>query len=436
MSGWETNWEIAESKQVAGGQGVVVKVRNKETNSYGALKTLHMESISQKERRLRFKREVETLAELNIEGVPKIFEHNVDDVLDKDKGLYFICEWIDGQRLSDKVNKENISIEEAVNITLQLCEILSACHKSGICHRDIKPDNILITDQGKLFLVDFGIAYSDNSSVKLDTELGQELGNRFLRIPDLAAGREKRSPRADITLVVGILFYLITKKVPRILINEKGHPPHVALANEMYIIKEKTPNFNKIERIFEIGFKPSVDLRFQKIEELKAMLEDVLKEDEAFCDPLTEELEKFNELVNSAIVQSWSQIESKLYETSLALEMKLRDLAHQNNLLSIHNAGFSWVSIPGKKVEFTYTLCRNNSRNPNSRIWHSLELVGDTNSYYEASYKLNDGEKIVYRHGLASDIDAFAQTINNHATSLFSTVVKDLREKIANEFKK
>lgn len=434
MSSWETNWEIADSKKVAGGQGIVVKVRNKVTKSYGALKTLHSELINQKERRLRFQREIESLAELNVKGVPKIFEHNIEDVPDKDKDLYFICEWVEGQRLSDKINKENISIEEAVNFTLQLCEIVGACHKCGICHRDIKPDNILITDQGELFLVDFGIAYSDSGTVGLNTEIGQELGNRFLRIPDLAAGREKRSPRADITLVVGIFFYLITKKVPRILINEKGHPPHVALEDEISNIKETTPNFNKIERIFEIGFKPSVDLRFQKIEELKAMIEEVLTEDEPLSDTLTEELEKFNEMINSAIVQSRSQIENKLYGTSLALEMQLRDLAHQNNFLPIHNAGYGWVSIPGKKVEFTFTLCRKNSKNPNSRIWHFIELVGDTNSYYEVGYKLNDSNKIIYKKGLASDIDAFAQAINNHASSLFSTVVKDLREKIANEF--
>lgn len=429
---YKTNWKSTALSNKAGGQGVISQVQNKKNNTLGALKQLKDQHNKVTERRERFKNEVHSLKTLAIKGVPKILEDNLENVKDKSVKLYFICDWIDGVTLSDYIqSKKKIDFNSKVNLVIQLCEILKVCHSKGIYHRDIKPDNIIISDD-KLFLVDFGIAFSDHTSKDYITDIGQELGNRFLRIPDLSAGREKRDPRADITLAVAIFFYLIFQKSPRILIDEKGKPPHISMKNE--VIENKYERWEQIENIFEIGFKTSVDLRFQKIEEFQSKLEELITSKEnKNINPMDDELRKFNKLMDSTIAQEWARVENDLFESSKNLEQTLRNLATNNGLLSVHNAGFGWVSIPGKKVEFTYQLRRKNSKNPNTQMWHYLELIGDNKSYFEASYKINNGEIINYAKGLTSDLATFNQNIDNYASELFSIILGDLRKKMEKE---
>lgn len=429
---YQDEWIATALNKKAGGQGVIIQVKNKSTDKLGALKTLKKEHNQVTERRERFKNEVESLQKINISGVPKILDHNLEKVKEKECELYFICDWINGLTLTDKLNEKNeISFIDKIKWVIQLCDILEECHNNGIYHRDIKPDNIIISENN-LYLVDFGIAYTDHSSKEYTTEIGQELGNRFLRIPDLAAGREKRDPRADITLTVGIFFFLIFEKSPRILIDEKGNPPHVALKSQE--TQKKYSDWEAIERIFEIGFKASVDLRFQKIGELKNELQNLIAEKgESESDLLSIELQKFNELISSSIAENWAKVEGELYQASYDLEMALRQLAIDNQLLSIHNSGFGWVSVPGKKVEFSYQLCRKKLTNPYSSIWHFIELIGDNNSYFQVSYKLNNGDLIFYYKGLASDIPTFRKNVETFAKNIFTVILKDLRIKIQKE---
>lgn len=432
---YKTNWEPTATTNKSGGQGIISQVKNKMSTELGALKRLKEQHNKVTERRERFKNEVESLNKISNNGVPKILEHNLEFVKDKKVDLYFVCDWIDGLTLTDFIQgKKVIDFKQKVNLVIQLCDILKECHSVGIYHRDIKPDNIIISNEN-LFLVDFGIAYSDHTTNNYITDIGQELGNRFLRIPDLSAGREKRDPRADITLAVGIFFYLIFLKAPRILIDEKGFPPHISFRNES--IENNFDNWNEIMQIFEIGFKASVDLRFQKIEEFKAKLENLItKKQEQTQDPLKGELKKYNEMMNSTIAQNWAKVEDDLLKTSTHLEQTLRKMASDNSLLSVHNSAFGWVSIPGKKVEFTYRLRRKNSANPNSQLYHYLELSEDNNSYYQASYKLNDDELVIYKEGLTSDLITFKNEMTIYANQIFSKVLNDLTNKIQRDLSK
>ena len=127
---------------------------------------------------------------------------------------YYISQWIEGQTLSNYVSqKKNISIDLAIDICRKLCTILISCHSEGVYHRDIKPDNIIITDKEDVFLIDFGISHDEKDN--FNTQIGQELGNRFLKLPEVAKGvGNKADPRTDVTFVVGIVFFLLYRSIP------------------------------------------------------------------------------------------------------------------------------------------------------------------------------------------------------------------------------
>ena len=209
--------------------------------------------------------EVRTLGILDGNGVPKIIEHNMEQVNDIGIELYFISEWIEGITLSNFVDGQPKNINNALIIMKRLTAILMKCHEFGVFHRDIKPDNIIInTNNLNVTLVDFGIAWCSDRDGNFVTEIGQELGNRFLRIPDLAAGRERRDSRADVTMLVGIFFYMLSGKAPRVLADQNSQPPHIALSQ--YIPKEtyEDKRWVQIKRIFDVGFSTICRLKISK----------------------------------------------------------------------------------------------------------------------------------------------------------------------------
>jgi serine/threonine protein kinase len=104
--------------------------------------------------------------------------------------LYIVTEWIDGQTLQKHVDERRPSLDEAVGITLSLVDIIDRCHRFGLIHRDIKPDNVMLLqspDGYTVKLIDFGLSGTsaeEAESREIRTDPGEELGNRFLRLPE------------------------------------------------------------------------------------------------------------------------------------------------------------------------------------------------------------------------------------------------------------
>jgi serine/threonine-protein kinase len=150
-----------------------------------------------------------------------------------------------------------------------LCEILRACREAGIRHRDVKPENCILGDDGQLYLVDFGLSSNLNESDGFDTPVGQEIGNRFLRVPEFRPGSVNRDdPRTDLTFAVSVVFFLLTRTNPRMLLDEQGRLPHqrgdvAALLQGMPIQQPE-----RLMRIFDQGFQHDLDRRFQSAETL------------------------------------------------------------------------------------------------------------------------------------------------------------------------
>lgn len=246
-----------------GGQSRTILVE-KENKQY--IVKVPKATVLSKERKFRLEMEIKALELMNGFGVPKLYDYSVENE------VYIVMEYIPGLTLNEYVQKEVIEIETAVSISIELCEIIEKAHSIGLFHRDLKPDNIIIQEKtNNPIIIDFGICWlSEETSFK--TPKGIELGNRFLRLPELSKGTYTTVSSSDITFLVGIFFYLLTKNQPYILLNENGLQPHKREEVEkMEVLSNKY-----LKGVFDKGFTYEVFLRYSTAEELKEDLEKIL----------------------------------------------------------------------------------------------------------------------------------------------------------------
>lgn len=130
----------------------------------------------------------------------------------------------------------------------------------------------MVCEDGRIYLVDFGMSKYDSVSNGIKTSNQVELGNRFLRLPEYAAGHHGYDESSDVTQVVGIFFFLITGLSPRILLDTEGKLPHQRLDLEAFI---NANLINQIRRIFDIGFQNNKLKRFNSVAELVEKLDEL-----------------------------------------------------------------------------------------------------------------------------------------------------------------
>src|SRR5829696_2439561 len=137
----------------AGGMGEVFRARDTKLNRDVAIKVLPAVFATDAERLARFTREAQTLASLNHPNIAHI--HG----LEESGGVRaLVMELVEGEDLSQRIARGPIPIDEALPIARQIAEALEAAHEHGIIHRDLKPANIKITADGRVKVLDFGLA--------------------------------------------------------------------------------------------------------------------------------------------------------------------------------------------------------------------------------------------------------------------------------------
>ena len=224
---WSENWESVQ-EYLGGGQGEAKRVSRKSDGQVGFLKAIRMRNDP--ERRRRFFREATAYDTMESWGIPRLVESNAHLHNDPQAVPYIVTEFVEGPTLHQwRQPQSMVDLEIAVRTTRELLAILTMCHASGFVHRDVKPDNIILAecDPGRPVLLDFGLSFHKPTKNDLETEQGQELGNRFLRLPELSAGSSlKQDPRSDISFAAGILFFLLTGQHPNVLQDAEGRLPH------------------------------------------------------------------------------------------------------------------------------------------------------------------------------------------------------------------
>src|SRR5258708_3953927 len=263
---WRSKWKRKPGwPPKEGGQTTVQVVESIDNEMTGALKLLRSDFDS--ERRARLAREVLLLQKLQgIPGIPAVLDHNTESFEDKDTALYVVLEFIEGRRLSEEF-RNPLSIDQSTLLTIQLCEIIRACHSREIIHRDIKPDNILIDREAeKIWLIDFGTAWTEDESVPFKTEINEELGNRFLKLPELLSGiPKKHDVRSDLTFISGIFFWFLTNRKPSVLIPDDLKPPHRRLAESFPSHTVSDQRWSLAQSICDVCFAPALNQRFQNL---------------------------------------------------------------------------------------------------------------------------------------------------------------------------
>jgi len=189
-----------------GGMGVVYLAEDLNLERKVAIKFLPRHIAGNSEERERFKIEAKAAAALNHPNIATIYA-----IEESGEDTFIVMEFIDGIELKDKIKSGPIPIKEAINIAIQIAEGLEAAHKKKIIHRDIKSQNIMITDDGKVKIMDFGLA-KVKGGIQL-TQMGLTVGTIANMSPEQARGREV-DHRTDIWSFGVVLYEMITGQMP------------------------------------------------------------------------------------------------------------------------------------------------------------------------------------------------------------------------------
>lgn len=427
---WTVKWEIlANEKPKRGGQGSVTKVSNKKNSEIGALKVLHNDFLNSNERRHRLRNEVLALDRINGEGLPAVIDHNMIAVNEKDVPLYFVASWIDGKTLEQYTCGRPLSIDDSLRITRNLASTLVLCHAAGVCHRDIKPSNIIILPgNNNPVLVDFGMAYilpERNEDKPEVSGLGQEIGNRFLRLPEYAPGNIGRDSRSDVSQLVAILFFLLSGKAPRVLIDSKGLPPHEANPSHFPSNHVSDIRWKYINRIFRVGFQPGIDLRFQTVQDLIARIDEVIHPIITTEQSFKNELDEFKELMSSKRLESKKIINDSLRASSDHLYSQLSQFSKEFDLSAAGNH-----SRKDGYAAFNLHIRNETLSHISVRISHFIKLVGESLSFVAVGYFIESEEQIIYYNGPAADIERLEEEVLAKGKKIFVEATNVLRPKI------
>jgi eukaryotic-like serine/threonine-protein kinase len=273
---WDADWLKVDGFAEKGGQGKVVLVKRAagvDTGERFALKELIRQDDM--DRRGRMHREVAALQTVEHTGIPKFVDSNADQFKDRDVKLFLVSEYIPGPTLEKYSNCHPVDPKTAIGCALRLLDVIEFCHSRSLIHRDIKPDNIILRAGDPLspVLIDFGLSFNADDEDDSLTETGQELGNRFLRLPELQhSGRAQRDARADLAQCCSILFYLVTGQIPRTLLDKDGRKPH--LREQAIVVLNRLSDLDRdlLFAVFERGFEHPIDRRFQTAQEMRMYL--------------------------------------------------------------------------------------------------------------------------------------------------------------------
>ncbi len=286
----------------AGGMGEVYLAHDQRLNRDVAIKVLPTCVGSDVLARERLKREALAAAALDHPFICKIFE-----VAEENESVYFAMEYVRGETLSARINAGRITSSEALRIAGELTEAMEEAHARGVVHRDLKPTNIMLTTQGHVKIMDFGLArlMGNGGGATTLTVAGSVMGTAAYMSPEQVEGKTL-DQRSDVFSFGAVLYEMLTGKqafggettaqILSAVLCQEPERLQVEPALEQIVrrclakrLVERFQSMSEVRRALEglagksVGHKPSVAV-------LPFSIISADKEDEYFSDGLAEEI--------------------------------------------------------------------------------------------------------------------------------------------------
>jgi len=271
----------------AGGMGEIYKAQDTRLNRIVAIKVLSGGSSGDPDRRRRFILEAQAASSLNH---PHII--TIHDIISHDDKEFIIMEFVTGTTLSDLIPAGGMGVPQALRYAVQIADALDAAHAVGIIHRDLKPGNIMVTDSGRVKILDFGLAkltgYSAAASLTDETQSGiapltvegSILGTVSYMSPEQAEGK-KVDPRSDIFSFGAVLYEMVTGR--------KAFAGDSAISTLSAILRDEAgPIFEfvpgappELDRTIQRALRKDPDQRWQSMKDMQTELAALLQKSDS-----------------------------------------------------------------------------------------------------------------------------------------------------------
>ncbi len=250
-----------------GAMGVVYKGFDPKIERTVALKTIRKSALNKVERETllaRFKREAQAAGRLAHPGIVTVYDYDEDG-----DNAYIAMEYVAGRELQDYLDKkERFPLNTAIDIVCQLLDVLAYSHAKGVIHRDIKPSNIILPGDGRIKVMDFGIAKIESSTL---TQFGDVFGTPSYMSPEQFSGQPV-DKRTDLYSAGVILFHLLTGEKPFHGDSETSIM-HRVMTTEAPLVSDLNCQVpSALDQVVAKALARKVNQRFQTAEEFKAAL--------------------------------------------------------------------------------------------------------------------------------------------------------------------
>jgi beta-lactam-binding protein with PASTA domain len=196
-----------------GGMAEVHRGRDLRLGREVAVKVLRSDLARDPSFQVRFRREAQAAASLNHPAIVAVYDTG-EDRSSSGATPYIVMEYVEGDTLRDVLRREGVlSPERAMNFAADICNALDFSHRNGIVHRDVKPGNVMVTPQGTVKVMDFGIARAVSDSAATMTSTAAVIGTAQYLSPEQARG-ESVDARSDVYSVGCLLYELVTGAPP------------------------------------------------------------------------------------------------------------------------------------------------------------------------------------------------------------------------------
>jgi len=269
-----------------GGMGAVYKAQDTHLDRLVAVKVLPHEKLSDPERKQRFVQEAKAASSLNHPNIIVVHDITSDHGLD-----FMVMEYVEGQTLDQLIGRKGMKLKDALGCAVQIADGLAKAHAAGIVHRDLKPTNIMVTDEGRIKILDFGLAkliedmpaepagptMTLGHQEKPQTEEGFIMGTVAYMSPEQAEGK-KIDARSDVFSFGSVLYEMLT--------GQKAFSRETRMSSLAAILNEDPKPAAQIDDTLPPDIAQALarclrkdpQRRWQNMSDLKVVLED-LKED-------------------------------------------------------------------------------------------------------------------------------------------------------------